>query len=122
MSEIYDWSIEAGSRVRADKSTVNNIISTFQGNPNVDEAFRELVLYIARQASRNEINYDSARMILSHLKQIYYKYSNNKDMLRESVSKYLVLMKWVFECKESNPSLRDLRNFDEFFERLSIRR
>jgi len=112
--DIYDWSVEAGSNINADKSTVNNIVSIFQGNPDVDSAFKELVLYIARQSSRGEISRYGAEIILNHLRQIYEKYGNNKNVLRESINKYLVLMKWVFET-----NLRGLRSFNDFLSRAS---
>nr|MDO8045227.1 hypothetical protein [Candidatus Baldrarchaeota archaeon] len=112
--DIYDLAVQAGSKAinRIDKSTMNNIISVFQGNPDADKAFKELILYIARQTGRREIDRSVSRVMLSHLKNMYERYKG--DELRENVSRYLTLMKWVYESNVTGVS-----SFKEFINRLA---
>ncbi|MBS7657681.1 MAG: hypothetical protein QW487_02230 [Candidatus Bathyarchaeia archaeon] len=114
-TDIYDLAIAAGSALSytVDKTTVSNMISVFQGNPKTEEAFKQLILYIARQIGRNEIRRDVGKVILSHLKRIYEEHKNNEDELQRNINTYLIFTKWAYESKIRAQS------FNEFLSKIT---
>ncbi|PSN81717.1 hypothetical protein B9Q01_10560 [Candidatus Marsarchaeota G1 archaeon OSP_D] len=87
--------IAAKARVsRLDKSQVNNLLEMLYSTNNPEL----LLIYLARQAGRNEIDKDVAREL--------YEILNNKN-LNEAVQ-ILGIFKWLFEAGERT------RDFDQF--------
>jgi hypothetical protein len=113
--DVFNLAINTGSRMidRVDKATISNIISLFLGRGDVKEALNELVIYIARQIGRREIPRDVGKMLLLNLKEIKSK-CESEEQLRDAVSKYLVLLRWVYDS-----DVRGVSNIDAFIDRLT---
>ncbi|MEM0171862.1 MAG: hypothetical protein QXU11_11905 [Thermoproteota archaeon] len=110
MSEIIDWGVEAGTNSQGlDKTTINNLISTFYGEEDVVKGVIITQLYVARQRGRDEIPFKLGSLIMEHISKIYDKYKDDKEKLRESMEMYLMAFKWSYESK-----IRNARNFNEF--------
>jgi len=111
--EVYDKAAYMGSRLRGvDKSTIANIISTFQSVEDPHEAALLTMMYIRRQAGRREIPEWISRELISHLREIYNSFKDDKRKLKDAINKYLILVKWVFDSGVKV----DLKNFDEFLD------
>jgi hypothetical protein len=114
--EVYNWACRVGgqalssSRIdeKTHKTTINNLLETFKGDP--IDACQILMLYIARQSARNEIDKLVARQLVSDIYQIFNSFKNNKTELEEAIRKYLVLFKWVFESGISDQN-QDFHKF-----------
>ena len=113
---VYDMAAKTGSRAvgRVDKSTINNLLSIFQGTSDVSDAAKLLLTYIVRQSARHEIPRDVSRDLASDIKVIYESFKEDPNKLRNAINKYLVLIKWFFESE-----IRNVRNFAEFVYRAS---
>lgn len=126
---IYDWTCKLSEEINRnrstgktqkiiDKTTVNNIVEIFQGDPT--DAAHLLMLYIIRQSKRDEIkNPRLAQLLINDICQIYKSFSTNKKYLEEAIRKYLILFKWVYESsqgeKESSQGEKlGGKDFDEF--------
>jgi len=111
--EIFDVAVRAGCSMirRVDKSTINNMISLFLGREDVDIAINELMIYIARQSGRGELPRDVAVRLLSDIKRIRNIYED-RGVLRELLSKYLILIRWAYDSGVSGA-----RNLDELINR-----
>ncbi len=100
-NDIYDWACRVGSKARStkkiDKTTVNNILEMFKGDP--IDACPLLEIYIVRQAERNEIDISVARELIRDIHQIYNSFKDDKKKLGEVLMKYLILFKWVYESQ-----------------------
>lgn len=108
--DIYDLAVEAGSLARqrgVDKTQVANIISTFEGIPDVEEACKHTILFIGRQVGRGEIDRVVGRTLIKHINLIMGRY---RGELGENVRKYLYLFKWVFESDVRRP----LKTFGDY--------
>lgn len=110
--QVYDWAAYIGSGLRGvDKSTIANIISTFQSIPDPEEAVLLTIAYIKRQEARGEIKSKPvAKNLVYHLYLLFKNFKNNKEQLRNAVNKYLILSKWIFD---TNPKI-DLKDFNAF--------
>jgi hypothetical protein len=100
--DIYDWVCRVGSKARSfnvkiDKTTVNNILEMFKGDP--IDACQLLEIYIVRQAGRKEIDRDLAQDLIKDINTIYNSFNGDKKTLGEVLMKYLILFKWVYESK-----------------------
>ena len=113
--DIFNLAVNTGSRMinRVDKTTISNIISLFLGRVNVKGALNELVIYIARQIGRREIPRDVGKMLLQNLREIKSK-CGSEEQLRDAISKYLVLLRWVYDS-----DVRGVSNIDAFIDRLT---
>lgn len=110
MQDVINWGIEAGTNSYGiDKSTVNNLISAFYGEEDPVRGVVVLQLYIARQRGREEIPYKPGSLLMSHIRNIYDKYKQDKEKLREALETYLLVFKWSYESK-----VKSARNFEEF--------
>ncbi|MEM2510203.1 MAG: hypothetical protein QXY40_05065, partial [Candidatus Methanomethylicia archaeon] len=98
---------------RVDKTTLSNLISLFLGRLDAKAALNELIVYIARQTGRREIPRDIAKLLLSDIRQIRSK-CRNEEELREAISKYLVLLRWVYDS-----DVRNVDNIDRFMSKLT---
>ena len=110
---VYDWALVTGSRAKKDvidKTTVNNILEMFQGEPS--DACLKVMFYIMRQENRDEIKDKKlSKQLLAHLKELYESFNKEPDKLESAVRKYLILFKWVSESNIRNVSgLADLLN------------
>jgi len=101
--DIYDWVCRVGSKARKssngkiDKTTVNNILEMFKGDP--IDACQLLEIYIVRQAERREIDRDLAQDLIKDIHKIYNSFNGDKKTLGEVLMKYLILFKWVYESE-----------------------
>lgn len=113
--DIFNLAINTGSKMtpRVDKTTLSNLISLFLGRLNAKAALNELIVYIARQTGRREIPRDIAKLLLSDIRQIRSK-CRNEEELREAISKYLVLLRWVYDS-----DVRNVDNIDRFMSKLT---
>lgn len=113
--DIFNLAVNTGSRMinRVDKTTISNIISLFLGRVDVKGALNELVIYIARQIGRREIPRDVGKMLLQNLREIKSK-CGSEEQLRDAISKYLVLLRWVYDS-----DVRGVSNIDAFIDRLT---
>jgi len=113
--DIFNLAVNTGSRMinRVDKTTISNIISLFLGRVDVKGALNELVIYIARQIGRREIPRDVGKMLLQNLREIKSK-CGSEEQLRDAISKYLVLLRWVYDS-----GVREVSNIDAFIDRLT---
>ncbi|MEM2193491.1 MAG: hypothetical protein QW803_03425 [Candidatus Methanomethylicia archaeon] len=113
--DIFNLAINTGSKMtpRVDKTTLSNLISLFLGRLDAKAALNELIVYIARQTGRREIPRDIAKLLLSDIRQIRSK-CRNEEELREAISKYLVLLRWVYDS-----DVRNVDNIDRFMSKLT---
>jgi len=100
--DIYNWVCRVGSKARKssdeiDKTTVNNILEMFKGDP--IDACQLLEIYIVRQAERREIDRDLAQDLIKDINTIYNSFKGDKKTLGEVLMKYLILFKWVYESE-----------------------
>lgn len=110
---IFDMACSTGSKVinkNVDRATLSNMVSLFLGREDVVVAFRDLVMYVARQVGRREIPHDVAREVLSNLREIYDVAGKDVGKLRRAVEKYLVLLRYVYDSGVRKP----VSGFDEF--------
>ncbi|MEM5853766.1 MAG: hypothetical protein QW228_05350 [Candidatus Aenigmatarchaeota archaeon] len=108
--EVINWGIDAGTNSYGiDKSTVNNLVSAFYGEEDPIRGVIMLQLYIARQRGRGEIPFKPGSLLMSHIQNIYNKYKQDREKLREMLETYLMVFKWSYESK-----VRSARNFEEF--------
>ncbi len=106
--EVYDRAAVTGSKkFGIDKSTINNMIEIFQGDP--IDACLLLMVWIKRQEARREITQQFSRSIINDLADIYNRFKSAPILLEQAVRKYLILVKWIFESDISN-----INNIDEF--------
>ena len=112
---IFNVAVRAGCSMirRVDRSTINNMISLFLGREDVDVAINELIMYIARQSGRGEIPRDVAARLLSDIKRIRSICEDHR-VLRELLSKYLILIRWAYDS-----GVGGARNLDELVSRLT---
>ncbi|MEM3032342.1 MAG: hypothetical protein QXK39_05465 [Nitrososphaerota archaeon] len=97
---IYDLAVEAGSALGgADKTTVSHLIEVFQSEPNAANACPLLILHIIRQSSRGELPRHGANILVRHLNSIYQNLRGDRDRMGQAISKYLTLVKWVYESR-----------------------
>ena len=112
-NDIYDWACRVGSKAKEassnkiDKTTINNILEMFKGDP--IDACPLLEIYIIRQAERHEITRDLAQELIRDINQIYNSFKDDKKKLGEALTKYLILFKWVYESQQVYG-----KNFQEF--------
>ncbi|MEM0030480.1 MAG: hypothetical protein QW572_07920 [Candidatus Nitrosocaldus sp.] len=99
--EIYDKAAVTASRAYGmDRSTVNNMIELFQGDP-IDASLL-LMIWIKRQETRGEIRRPFSIMLIEDLSNIYSQFKDDKDKLEHAIRKYLTLIKWIFESRINN--------------------
>jgi endonuclease III len=116
---IYDWAVNLGSKLKArrtDKSTVANILELFQSIPDPKEAALLTMMYIARQIGRGEIYRDVGNLIIEKLSELYNKFSQEPEKLKETTLKLLTLMKWAYESEFRN-EIRDFNDFISYIKR-----
>jgi len=116
---IYDWAVNLGSKLkvrRTDKSTVANILELFQSIPDPKEAALLTMMYIARQIGRGEIYRDVGNLIIERLSELYNKFSQEPEKLKETTLKLLTLMKWAYESEFRN-EIRDFNDFISYIKR-----
>jgi hypothetical protein len=116
---IYDWAVNLGSKLkvrRTDKSTVANILELFQSIPDPKEAALLTMMYIARQIGRGEIYRDVGNLIIERLGELYNKFSQEPEKLKETTLKLLTLMKWAYESEFRN-EIRDFNDFISYIKR-----
>jgi hypothetical protein len=125
---VINWGIETGSswefaeegwesefeeekeiKRNPDKSTIENLISAFYGEEDPIKGVLILQLYIARQKGRKEIPPRFASNALSYIAEIYNKYKDDKEKLREAIETFLLALKWSYESK-----VKSVRNMDDF--------
>jgi len=109
---IYDWAVNLGSKLkvrRTDKSTVANILELFQSIPDPKEAALLTMMYIARQIGRGNL-------IIERLSELYNKFSQEPEKLKETTLKLLTLMKWAYESEFRN-EIRDFNDFISYIKR-----
>jgi hypothetical protein len=110
---IYDWAVNSGSRLkihRTDKSTIANILEQFQSVADPKEAALLTMMYIKRQAGRREIDRFDGNMLIERLGEIYNKYFNEPEKLKENILKFLTLVKWAYESDFD----REIKDFNDF--------
>ncbi len=113
--EIYD--IAAADSVNITdihKTTMNNLLSVFQGESNPNDALRLLLMYIARQIGRGGIERQVGVKMMRSLRNIHERFSQNPEELRAAVMKYLTILKWIYDSKLRVP--RDVRSFKQLID------
>ncbi|MHA1595871.1 MAG: hypothetical protein ACTSXX_14255 [Candidatus Baldrarchaeia archaeon] len=80
-------------------SQVERLIEVYEGVSDPEEAYKTLIVFIYRQASRKErgkeiIDRTTANVLAETIEQIH------KEMGREGIRKFLGLFKWMFESLE----------------------
>lgn len=112
--DVYNMAVNVGSLMigQVDKSTVNNMISLFLGRSDVKEALNELVLYVVRQVGRNEITRDIGRQLMKDISMICEIFKDDQRGLRDALSKYLVLAKWVYDS-----NIKGVKNLKELMDK-----
>jgi hypothetical protein len=112
------WELEFGEERKRkrnpDKSTIENLISAFYGEEDPIKGVLILQLYIARQRGRNEIPRRFASKAMSHIAEIYKKYRDKKEKLREAIETFLLALKWSYESE-----VESVQNIDDFVKAVS---
>ncbi|MCS7136615.1 MAG: hypothetical protein NZ931_05980 [Aigarchaeota archaeon] len=111
--KIYDLAVEAGTAlVRADKTTISQLIEVFQSEDNAVSACPLLILHVIRQSSRDELPKHGANILVRHLSYIYQKLKDDREKIGQAIFKYLTLVKWIYESRPS----KQFNTFQEFVE------
>jgi hypothetical protein len=110
--DIYNLALKSGSNLKGtDKTTIPRLLEVFESEVDVNNAVKLLIFYIYRQKERKELRGEGVNDLLRSIKAIYERFRNDPDNLRDTVRKYLILVKWVYEfrLKKDNP----VRSFEE---------
>jgi len=98
--EVYDLVARNSAGILGmDKTTMNNLVSLFQGEASPVDALKLLIMYIARQMGRGEIDRRTGRELVRTLQGIYGRFGRDREMLRAAVMKFLTLLKWVYDSR-----------------------
>lgn len=99
-AEVYDLVARNSAGILGmDKTTMNNLVSLFQGEASPVDALKLLIMYIARQMGRGEIDRRTGRELVRTLQGIYGRFGRDREMLRAAVMKFLTLLKWVYDSR-----------------------
>jgi len=110
--DIYNLALKSGSNLKGtDKTTIPRLLEVFESEVDVNNAVKLLIFYIYRQKERKELRGEGVNDLLRSIKAIYERFRNDPDNLRDTVRKYLILVKWVYEfrLKKDKP----VRSFEE---------
>ena len=102
-SEVFDMAAKTGSvaySTRVDRTQINNLLEIFFSEADPVRAASLLLVHITRQISRGEISRSAGALLLQDIKKIISSFKGEK--LREAMTYYLTLVKWVFESRIHN--------------------
>ena len=109
-SKVFDMAAKTGSiasstRIRG--AQINNLLEIFFSESDPVRAASLLLVHIARQISRGEISRSAGVLLLQNIKEMISLFKGEE--LREAVTCYLTLVKWVFESRIHNA--QDFKSF-----------